>query len=564
MTRRGWVVLALLVLLPGAAGADTFFTANVDGAQEVPPTGSPAVGFGRVMLNESETQIVASVYYSGLGSGVVLGHIHGPSGPGGNAPVLFDLAPQTGVTEGSVVGATFAITPSQVQQLKSGQLYFNIHTTNFPGGEIRGQLRVDPALTTSLSGAQEVPGVATPGSGRAFISLNASRTQALVTVRWNALSANASMAHLHAARSGVEGGIICDLAPDAVTNGTVVDRLCALTPTQAEALRTGQIYVNVHTATNPDGEVRGQVKRSWNPCDFDGDGKSDKVIVRNTGSALQWWVLRSSNASVEIFNWGLTEDFSNGNFSCTDVDGDGRADATVWREGSQSVFWTRLSSGGVSVLPWGTIGDDPRMIGDYDGDGRDDYTVFRVSQGQYWTALSTGALELTKWGMNGDFAVSLPDYDSDGRTDHGIQRAGLFWMRYSADASTHVVPFGLSSDFQQAADFDGDGRSDIAVTRIAGSSRQWWIQSSLNSTPTTQATLPGYGTGFFWGSVTAPSAIRSTADFDGDGTTEIAIWRPNTAGGAGLYWVFNTKTGVVSIQQWGIDGDRPVHSVYWR
>lgn len=558
-------VIVGLVAMPAVARADVFFKAELTGAQEVPPSGSAGTGFGRVTLNESETQITATVYYSGLGSGVVLGHIHGPAGPGANAPVIFDLAPTTGATEGSVVARVFPITPSQVSQLKNGQLYFNIHTANFPNGEIRGQLVLDPALRTTLTGEQEVPGVGTSGLGQAFVSVNDAGTQALVSARWGLLSGPASAGHLHGGAPGVAGGIICDLAPPAVVSGEVFDRLCTLSPAQAALLRSGQFYVNLHTATYADGEIRGQLKRSWNPCDFDGDGKSDKVVVRTGGASLRWWVLRSSNGSIEVFDWGLPEDFVSSRVLCQDVDGDGKADATIWRSGPQSVFWTRLSSGGVRVLPWGIVGDDARMTGDYDGDGRDDYTIYRSGpQSRYWTLLSTtGGLSLASWGTSGDFPQSTPDYDGDGRTDVGVQQGTIFWTRDSSSGAIRVFPFGLSSDFQQAADFDGDGRSDIATSRISGTNRQWWIRSSLHSTPTTTATLSPFGTGFLWGSTAAPTSARTTADFDGDGVTDIGVYKAST-GGPGLWWVINPKTGVVSIRQWGIDGDLPVQGNYWK
>ena len=72
--------------------------------------------------------------FAGLSSAQTAAHIHGPAHVGVNAPVLFNLG------SGAVSNATFAVTPAQVAQLKAGLFYFNVHTQNFPNGEIRGQI----------------------------------------------------------------------------------------------------------------------------------------------------------------------------------------------------------------------------------------------------------------------------------------------------------------------------------------------------------------------------------------------------------------------------------------
>ena len=117
------------------------FTVTLSGAQEVPPNGSPATGTGTLELNGAETLIAARVSWSGLTGNASDAHIHGPAGPGVNVGVLF---PFTGsvpaATTGSVPTKVFTITPAQVTQLKAGQMYFNVHSATFAGGEIRGQI----------------------------------------------------------------------------------------------------------------------------------------------------------------------------------------------------------------------------------------------------------------------------------------------------------------------------------------------------------------------------------------------------------------------------------------
>jgi hypothetical protein len=122
-----------------AAPADRLFFARIDAAQEVPANNSTATGFGTVLLNAAETQITANMTFSGLSSAQTAAHIHGPAPVGVNAPVLFNLG------TGQITNLNFAVTPAQVAQLKAGMFYLNIHTSNFPGGEIRGQALPNPA-----------------------------------------------------------------------------------------------------------------------------------------------------------------------------------------------------------------------------------------------------------------------------------------------------------------------------------------------------------------------------------------------------------------------------------
>jgi subtilisin-like proprotein convertase family protein len=126
------------------AGATRVFVARLDAAQEVPSNNSTATGFGTVTLNDAETQITANLSFSGLSSAQTAAHIHGSAPVGINAPVLFNLG------TGQVTNATFAVTPAQVAQMRAGMFYFNVHTQNFMGGEIRGQIVSQPLENARL------------------------------------------------------------------------------------------------------------------------------------------------------------------------------------------------------------------------------------------------------------------------------------------------------------------------------------------------------------------------------------------------------------------------------
>jgi hypothetical protein len=141
------------VMAAGVASAQTTFQAFLLGINEVPPNASPASGFGQVVLNAAQTQITVDENWSGLVSPATASHIHGFAGVGTNAAVLFPFSGVPAATAGAIPQQVFAITAAQVAQLFAGNMYMNIHTSVFPGGEIRGQLAPVPEPgTLALAG----------------------------------------------------------------------------------------------------------------------------------------------------------------------------------------------------------------------------------------------------------------------------------------------------------------------------------------------------------------------------------------------------------------------------
>ena len=123
--------------------AATQFTTTLTGSQQVPPVVSSGTGTGMVALNAAEDQLIVNLTWSGLTGPAILGHIHGVGAVGVNAGVLFDFAGDVAAlasAAGTIPQRVFAITPSQVTELKNGLYYFNVHTNLNPGGEIRGQI----------------------------------------------------------------------------------------------------------------------------------------------------------------------------------------------------------------------------------------------------------------------------------------------------------------------------------------------------------------------------------------------------------------------------------------
>jgi hypothetical protein len=163
-------LLTAVLLTTQAAFASTIvYTATLNGATEEPPVASAGIGTGIITIDNVANTMEVNVQFSGLTSGDTASHIHCcTTAPGfGNAGVAtvtptftgfpsgvtsgtydhtFDLTsassynPAFVTAQGSVAAAEAAL----LTGLADDETYLNIHTVNFPGGEIRGFLVVSP------------------------------------------------------------------------------------------------------------------------------------------------------------------------------------------------------------------------------------------------------------------------------------------------------------------------------------------------------------------------------------------------------------------------------------
>jgi len=113
----------------------TLFTANLNGAQETPPNNSTATGSATLLLSPDEQTALVTLNFSGLSSAETAAHIHGPAAPGNTAPPLFSLP------NGAFTDFLVTLSATDVQNLKNGQFYINVHSSNLLNGEIRGQFQ---------------------------------------------------------------------------------------------------------------------------------------------------------------------------------------------------------------------------------------------------------------------------------------------------------------------------------------------------------------------------------------------------------------------------------------
>ena len=121
----------------GTEGPPIKFRTALSADEQSAPTESPGVGLAEFVLDRPTQKLEWTITFRNLTSNAVAAHIHGPQTPGGNAGVLFNLAPNgtTSPLVGSVV-----LNDGELEYLLTGRLYVNIHTTQYPAGELRGQI----------------------------------------------------------------------------------------------------------------------------------------------------------------------------------------------------------------------------------------------------------------------------------------------------------------------------------------------------------------------------------------------------------------------------------------
>ena len=123
-----------------------------------------------------------------------------------------------------------------------------------------GSARAAPqTFSVPLTGAQQVPAVASPGSGTANFTWDPATRGLSWSITFSGLSSDATMAHLHVGAAGKNGGVAIWLSTRGTPPASPITGSATLTPAQARQLATGAWYVNLHSKDHPAGELRGQV-----------------------------------------------------------------------------------------------------------------------------------------------------------------------------------------------------------------------------------------------------------------------------------------------------------------
>ncbi len=223
-----------------------FNNVQLSSQQEVPENSSNAAGSYSIQYDKNSNQLAYTINYTGTTPTAM--HFHkGEVGVAGG--VEFEVAgPYTSGMKGTV-----KLTEAQEADLLAGKFYLNMHSANFAAGELRGQAVTEDKVVLSnvkLSGKQEVPGNNSNATGT-FNGIYDKTTKKIdYSIALNGLTASAM--HLHKAAAGVNGDVVMEIMG---LKGTTA----AFTTAQEADLLAGNLYLNVHSAAQPGGEIRGQV-----------------------------------------------------------------------------------------------------------------------------------------------------------------------------------------------------------------------------------------------------------------------------------------------------------------
>jgi hypothetical protein len=226
-----------------------------------PPAGRTETGTANIKLLSDNT-ITYTISVTGLAAGDALtaAHIH-VGDVISNGSVILGFSPT--FTGSTATGTITSIRSTFIDSLKDdvNELYFNVHSTQVPGGLVRGQLNTDIEMAefVTLSGANEVPAVTTTATGTALIRITSEKKIYTKVTISNLESGDALTAsHIHKAAAGTNGGVILGFYASAADFGTA--KVSTLTDALYTSIKTDPIYINAHSTAHPGGIVRGQIR----------------------------------------------------------------------------------------------------------------------------------------------------------------------------------------------------------------------------------------------------------------------------------------------------------------
>jgi hypothetical protein len=233
----------------GDAGGMLCFVASLSGSEEVPARSTTASGSGVFVFDPATRGITYQVQHTVVGASA--GHIHqAMAGTNGSVIVPFTL-----VGQGASGSAT--LTEDQAADLLAGNLYTNIHSPTFPGGEVRGQIMKPGQIlfVAQLSGAQEVGPNSSTATGTGSVIFDPATLG--ITYKMQHTVVDAVAGHIHQAPVGVNGPVIVPFT----LVGQGASGTATLTADQATALQAAGLYMNIHSNAFPGGEIRGVLLR---------------------------------------------------------------------------------------------------------------------------------------------------------------------------------------------------------------------------------------------------------------------------------------------------------------
>jgi hypothetical protein len=340
------------------------------------------------------------------------------------------------------------------------------------------------------------------------------------------------------------------------------------------------------------------------PGDFNGDGSQDFMV----GNSL---LINQGGGNFSTVSNVITFQFNESVRDIRDYNGDGKADLVTYKRSQPPSISLHINNGNNTFtrteFPVNTDqqfldADGFVLAGNFSGNAGPDVIYISPRYGQTYVFTNDGAgnlsLQILKYVFSGnvfltgdytddgktdsvvlsngfsntntppklfqEISVSVQknvcnpvgqpryvDFDGSGTTDYSFWTPDTGWWGYLASTQSgttgagHFFPFGSGSagDIPTPGDFDGDGTTDYAVYR--NSNGFWWISRSSDG----QAAAVQFG---------LPGDKPVVGDYDGDSISDVAVWRPSD----GNWYILFMGTQSYTIAHWGTDGDKPVPEDY--
>lgn len=301
-------------------------------------------------------------------------------------------------------------------------------------------------------------------------------------------------------------------------------------------------------------------------CDFNGDGKDDILVRHptagdwsvklSTGSATGAGVLWADNWAADTVNYQRV---------VGDFNGDRKCDIGV-RHVPTGAWIVRLSTGSsfgaaqtLSAAGWGAGANWSPFTGDFNGDGRIDIGLrstvatdgrwaVRTSTSSTGLALRASALWSPSWaGNTAVFQALVGDWNGDGKDDIAVRNVtlGTWLVKLSTGTAFGAAvqwsgPWGIGTAYQiMAGDWNGDGKSDIGLRNMT--TLDWYVRFS-NGT--------AFATTSIWADNWAGTSYqRHVGDFNGDRRTDIMVFN------------ITSSTWAVRLSQAPVN---PATAAFWR
>lgn len=242
---------------------DWSFTASLNGSELVPVSSTTAYGLGVFNLSKDSSKILYTVVLQNISGPLTQARLNfGAKGLNGSLAV--DLTPA--IKGNAIAGVINNPAANLIDSLIAGKIYIDLSTaTNTSGKELRGQLSSSLNFLyfdAFLNGLQEVPTVPTAAVAVASIKLSPAMDTVWYDIVSTGLSGVITDAHFHLGAPGIAGGAVVNIGTG-ISGNKVSGKIfgSSLTADFIKNLLKGDLYVNLHTALNPNGEIRGQVYR---------------------------------------------------------------------------------------------------------------------------------------------------------------------------------------------------------------------------------------------------------------------------------------------------------------